>query len=545
MATLKKGGTYGQSAISEEVLAASTVSATYVPVGAANSPLSEAQAATSVAIALNPNSSLPAVPGSVLFGWMGHDYSDNGQGLVFRGAAASPPGVQSGVMNYATCTAVLDDWVVGANPGTVTLKRLWTRKQRWTTGVIYGRTASAPIKAGAGGMTLTATDMAGAAVNATVDATGLISGTNVVGAIDFATGAYQTMFGALVLDSSLTAAEKAEWWYDADDVGAVEAGKIWRPIAVDPTSIRYNAVTFTYLPIDAELMGLTPERLRPDGLAPFARPGDYCYISATITGSAFTPANGQTYNVGTTLLSGIDVLNAGGDGGQVPTGYTVNLDAGTLTINDITGWPAQVIVRGRAAVYRRIAYVAVDGTVRFTMPVGRTFPVGSVFSTALRFGNKQARLERAFDQQSWDGVTWSNTVVGNGAVFAYNFTGYPVEFNNRGTVTERWALKFRNDGVTFDFIGEHLGQIASGNINEDFSPPNAQADNAAYLTLRSLGWGGGQVPGNVLFIHTVGAEMAFGILRSTSPGSSAGIDYSALLELSGAKDRPPSNPFGA
>ena len=80
-------------------------------------------------------------------------------------------------------------------------------------------------------------------------ATGLISGTNVVGAIDFATGAYQVMFGALVLDSSLTAAEKAEWWYDADDVGAVEALKIWRPIAVDPTSIRYNAVTFTYLPL--------------------------------------------------------------------------------------------------------------------------------------------------------------------------------------------------------------------------------------------------------------------------------------------------------
>ena len=52
---------------------------------------------------------------------------------------------------------------------------------------------------------------------------------------------------------------------------------------------------------------------------------------------------------------------------------------------------------------------------------------------------QQARLERAFDQQSWDGVTWSNTLVDNAATFTYNFTGYPVEFNNRGTVTERWA----------------------------------------------------------------------------------------------------------
>jgi hypothetical protein len=543
MATLNKGGSYGTTAVAEEVLAGSTVQVTYVPVGSANAPLTENAAAQEVSIALNPGGSDPAVPGTVLFGWMGHDYSDNGQGLLFRGAGPSTPGVQSGVMNYATCTAILDDWVVGPNPQTITLKRLWTRRQRWTTGVIFGRTATAPIKAGAGGMTLTATDMAGGALTATVNGQGEISGDDVVGAIDFATGAYQVMFGALVLDSSLSAAEKAEWWYSAADVGAVEAGRIWRPVAVDPTSIRYSAVTFTVLPIDSELMGLTPERLRPDGLAPFARPGDYAYVSVTITGSAFTPAVGQTYNVGSTLLSGIDILDAGPNGGRVSTGYTEDLDAGTLTINDTTGWPAQVIVRGRASVYRRVASVAVNGDVTFTMPIGRTFPVGAVFSTALRFGNRQAFVERAFDQQNWDGFTWSETLTGNSALFSYNFTAFPVELNNRGAVSEWFALRFRNDATTFDLIGRSLGQIASGTVNADFSPVNAQADNAPYFTLRSGGWGSGQVPGNVLFIHIRGAEMSFGMLRSISPGSAAGIDYSALLELNGDIDRPPSDPF--
>lgn len=542
MATTRKGGTYGNTAVSEELLAASTVQVEYVPVGAASTPLTQASPAGEVAIKLTPASTLPAVPGSVRFQWMGHTYTDNGAGLIFRDAAGADPGVQSGTTNYATCTARLYDWVVGPNPTTVTLQRLWTRRQLWTTGVIYGRTASAPVRPGAGGLVLTAADMAGDTLTATVNAQGEIDGDQAWGAIDFATGAFQVMFGEFVLDSALTAAEKAEWWYSAADVGAVEAGKVWRPRAVDPTSLRYNAVTYVYLPIEAELMGITPERLPPDGRMPFVRPGMYAVVGLTIDVPAFTPSVGMTINLGATLLSSIDVLDAAGTG-QVLAGYTVDLDAGTLTINSIVGWPAQVTVRGRAEVYRRVQDVTIDGRVRLTTQIGRAFPAGAVLSTAARFGNRSAFVARAFDQNSWDGVTWLDNVSGPSATFTYDFTAHPVEMNNRGAVTERWALRFRNDGVTFDLIGEHLGQIASGTINSDFSPPNAQADNAPYFTLRALGWGLGQQPGNVLFLHTAGAEMPLGVIRSTNPGSSAGTNYSALLEIRGDKDRPPSNPF--
>lgn len=536
-----KGGTYGSTAISEEVLAGSTVTVEYVPVGAASSPLSESRPAQSVAISLTPNGHLPAVPGSVVFAWMGHDYSDNGQGLIFRDATGSDPGIQSGTMDYATVTALLDDWAVGANPGTITLKRLWVRRQRWTTGMIFGRTSSAPIRPG--GMTLTATAMDGGAVTATVDNTGLIGGDEAWGALDFASGAYQILFGSLVTDASLTAAEKAEWWYDAGEVGEVEAGKIWRPIAVDPTSLRYNAVTYVYLPIDAELMGITPERLPPDGRMPFVRPGMYCVIGLTVTGSAFAPMVGQTYDVGHTLLSSIDILDADGGTGQVAGGYTHDLDAGTLVINDITGWPAQVIVRGRAEVYRRVANARIDGTVTLTMPIGRAFPIGSVFSTALRFGNKQAYVERLFDQYAWNKTTWSNTLSGDAAPGSYDDTGHPIELNNLGTITQRWALQFRNDGITFDCYGEQLGLLGSGSVNEDFILPNPNAGGAPYIIVRALGWSGGFLPGNTLFVHTVGAEMPHGVIRSTNPGSPIGIEYEALFEIRGGTDRPPSNPF--
>lgn len=535
----KKGGTYGNTAISEEILAASTVTVEYVPVGAASAPLVENKAAERVALALAANSAFPAVPGSVIFGWMGHDYRDNGQGLIFRVGTGGAPDVQSGVMDYATCTALLDDWVAGPNPGTITLKRLWVRRQRWTTGIIHGRTSSAPIRPG--GMTLTATAMDGGAVTAQVNEDGEIGGDDAWGAMDFASGAYQVMFGRFVNDAALTDAEKAEWWYDAADVGAVEPGQIWRPLAVDPTSLRYNAVTYVYLPIEAELMGVTPERLPPDGRMPYVRPGMFVVIGLTITGSAFTPTVGMTYDVGHELLSSIDVVDAAGVAGQVHEGYTQDLDAGTLMITDITGWPAQVIVRGRAEVYRRVASASIDGRITLTTPVGRAFPVGAVFSTALRYGNRQAYVERMFDQYSWNGLTWLDHVSGDPAPFAFDET--QLEVNNLGTITQRWAFRFRSDGVTFDFYGEHMGLIGSGTVNADFAPPNPQADNAPYLVARATGWSGGQVSGNTLFVHTAGAEMSFGLVRSTSPGSAAGQDYHVLLEIRGGEDQPPSNPF--
>jgi hypothetical protein len=539
MATSRKGGTYGATAISEEILAASTVSVEYVPVGAASDPLTEAKPAARVALALAADTSLPAVPGSVVFGWMGHDYRDNGQGLIFRVGTGGAADVESGVMDYATCTALLDDWVVGANPGTITLKRLWLRRQRWTTGIIHGRTSSAPIRPG--GMTLTATAMGGGAVTATVDEDGEISGDDAWGAMDFASGAYQVMFGRFVNDASLTDEVKAEWWYDEDEVGAVEPDQIWRPLAIDPTSLRYNAVTFVYLPIEAELMGVTPERLPPDGRMPYVRPGMFAVIGLTITGSAFTPTVGMTYDVGHELLSSIDVIDADGVAGQVDTGYTQDLDAGTLLITDITGWPAQVIVRGRAEVYRRVASASIDGRITLTTPVGRAFPIGTVFSTALRYGNRQAYLERIFDQFTWNGLTWLDFVSGDPAAFAFDET--QIEVNNLGTITQRWALRFRSDGVTFDCYGEFLGLIGSGTVNADFAPLNAQADNAPYMVVRETGWSGGQVAGNTLFIHTAGAEMSFAVVRSTSPGSAAGTDYHALFEIRGGQDQPPSNPF--
>ena len=533
----RRGGEWSNTALAEQVLAASTVRVRYAPAGAAASQQQLSVPARRIGVSLRQLGSDPVVPGSVLFTWMGHDYSDAG-GLLYRDRTATDPGVQCGQVDYTDGVAILDDWAAGADPGTLTIRRLWTRKSRPTTGVIHGRTATAPIRPG--GLTLTAVDMAGDTITAQVDDQGRITGNQAWGQMDFATGAFAIMFGQFVDDATLEPAERAQWWYRAADVGAVQPGKIWRPRPVDPTTLRYDAVAYTYLPIDSQLMGLTPERLPPDGRMPFIRAGDYAVIGQTVTSAPFVAVAGNTYRTGLTRLSSIDVLGADGSG-QLRGGYTADLDAGTVTFTDVSGWPAQVAVRARIEVYRRVADVRIDGTVRLTTPLGHDFPAGSVLSTALRFGNRGAHVIRLFDQRAWSGK-WLDTREGDDATGNYDDTGYPVAVNNRGAITERWALRLRADGQTFDLIGEHLGQIASGTINADFAPTNPNA-GTPYFVLKAAGWGSGWTPGNVLFIHTVGAEMPFAFIRSTSPGTPTAADYHALLAVRGSADRPPSTPY--
>jgi hypothetical protein len=53
-------------------------------------------------------------------------------------------------------------------------------------------------------------------------------------------------------------------------------------------------------------------------------------------------------------------------------------------------------------------------------------------------------------------------------------------------------------------IGEHVGVIATGDINSVCSPLNP-ATGKPYFTIDPLGWGSGWAVGNILRINTVGA----------------------------------------
>ncbi len=537
----RKGGSYGTASIGEEMLAGITVR---YRVGA-GAPVHKTQTYTPppVVIDLAPLTTDQAISGSVQFKWMGNTYSDF-EGVIYRGRTDTDPGIASGTMDYAGCLALMTNYVVGGTgPADFQLQSLWTMKGQWSAGCLFFNTDAAPIRSGAGGFVLTVVDLKGNTLTANIDGQGNITGTHMRGRIEFSRGAVELQFGDFVLDTDLTAAQKAEWWYSAADVGAVQAGRIWRPWPVDPTTLRYSAVSYIYLPVDVALMGLDPAALPSDGRVAFARPGDTCVIGLTHGGaSAFSPSVGQTYNVGHQRLSLVQVL--GPDKAEIRTGYTADLDAGTLLFTDLTGYPAQVTVIGRTEVYRQIAEVRIDGRVKLTEPVGYAFPVGAVFSTALRQDDRFAQVSRVYSQASWNGTAWYDGVdpVAGEAAAKYNVKDNPIAINNRGAITERWALRIRNGGTTFDLYGQHLGQIASGSINEDFSPMNGAA-GAPYMTIKATGWGSAWVQGNVLFVDTIGAESPVDLVRCVQPGSPAGIDDSCWFEQRGDVGRPPEASF--
>ena len=533
----KKGGDYRNAAVGEQVLAASTVTVTYAETFATAQTHTMSWTPPPVTIDLCPYTADYIVPNSLRFVWMGRTYEDF-DGVLVRDRTGAAAGIIAGQVDYSSGVARVFDYIVdaGTTATDFTLQSLWTVRQNWTTASIFMRTQAAPLKPS--GVVLNLADAQGNAITAIGDINGTITGTHLRGKIDYQFGLLELQFGDFLDDATLTPEQKAEWWYSAADVGAVQSGKIWRPWPVDPTTLRYNSVSYFYLPIDAEILGLDPVRLPPDGRVPIFRVGSYIVIGHSATTPPATLSNGQTVNCARTRLSRVRLV--GSDGATIHTGYTADLDAGTLTAVDVSAWLQPVHVEHRIEQLERLRDVQINGDIATVGQLAHDFPAGSTVSSAITPQTLRARVSQLWDQQTWDGISWKDSIVGNPAPATYNDTLAPVELTNAGALTERFALRFTNSN-TYECIGEHVGFIGTGSINTDFAPLNPVGD-APYFTLRALGWGSGWAAGNVLFVHIVGAISPFACIRTVQMGPPAGIDYSFELLGRGDVDRPPSAP---
>lgn len=527
----KKGGEYTDTAIGEQVLAGATVTVTYARDFNTEVTTSLSFRPPAVTIDLCPYTSDYIVPGSVRFTWMGHVFEDY-DGVLFRDRTALSPGFVAGQINYSAGTVQVTDYVVDGAASAFTLDSCWTVRQNWTTASVFMRTQAAPIKPS--GFVMNLSDVQGNAITATGDINGDITGAHLRGRIEYETGEVELQFGDYVLDSALTEAQKLEWWYSADEVGSVVAGKIWRPWPVDPTTLRYNSVSYFYMPMDSELLGLDPVRLPPDGRIPIFLVGSFVVIGHTGQVPAAVVSNGQTISCSRPRLARLWVVDS--DGLTIHEGYTADLDAGTVTFLDVSSYAQPVVVKHRIETMARVRDVQIDGTLSLTRQLSHDFPVGSFVSSALMAGDLKARVSTLFDQSNWDKLTWADGLVGNAAPATYNDTLAPVIVTNAGALTERFACMFTSS-TAFDFVGEHVGVIARGSINEDFSPINP-ITGQPYLTIPALGWGLGWGPGNVLFVHTVGAMAPFACIQTVQAGDAAGTDFSFSLLARGGVDRP-------
>lgn len=456
------------------------------------------------------------VPGGSILRIGGLDYIDR-NGTLYAGVSPDTGvGTSAGTINYDAGTLTLSYWAPGASAAVSVLAGLSVYGEA-SCAEVSQRTAGAPLRPGS--FFISATSVTGEALSGQANSAGEITGIGVEGYVDQLTGIYRARFGELVA----AAGNESAWWFDAANV---VAGQVWRPTLVVPSSVRYNAVVLTSIPLNADLIGLDAVRLPSDGKVPVVRVGDLGVVHNVQSAALPNPPTaGATYSVGRDDVSEIWLEDQAGKK-VAPTQYSYSLDDGTVTMAGalaLSGYTQPLKAMSRISDMVLISDAQIDGAVAFDPPLARDYPAaGSYLSTALEFGDVVARVTNVRDQQTVTG--WD--AAGAGATAEYNVIDYPIEVLNNGAVSERWRISFQTT-TTFQVIGESLGVIAAGTTSTDCQPTNALT-GLPYFTIRAAGWGTGWSAGNQLFFDTVSAAPPAWIVRTAVPGASVDGDAFSL-----------------
>lgn len=479
---------------------------------------------------LVPGVNAQVVTGTVLLTTSGaQPWGDNGQGALRE---FTPSGwITRGTINYLSGDVTLTSWTAGVSNAITRASCVTTVGENISSEYVF-RTGAAPLRPGS--LSIQYARAVGGTQNVTAGIDGKIEATGINGSVDYETGLVRVRFGTTVT----AAGNESEPWYAADRVGT--DGKIFRPEPVAASSVRYSAVAYSYLPLDADLLGIDPVRLPSDGRVPIFRPGGFAVVGHT--GKITTPvSNGQTIDCARVRLSRVRVV--GHDGSVIHSGYTADLEAGTVTFTNVTGYSQPVTVEHRIEDMAVVRDVQINGEISFTRPLTHAYPLanpgdpasGSFVSSALVAGDLFARVSLVFDQVTWSGA-WVDALSGSSATATFNNTQYPIRVTNRGAVTERWIVRFTNS-TAFEVIGENVGVIATGNTSTDCAPNNP-ATGVPYFHLPALGWGNGWATGNVLRFNTIGAQFPVWVVRTVQQGPESVPDDNFTLLIRGDVDTP-------
>lgn len=463
-----------------------------------------------------PSVTSPVVPGSVLYrigSGIATDpiWSDSGNGVLRE---RGPSGwLNRGTISYLTGSVALTGWPSGLVNNLQRLAASTTLGENISSEFVF-RTAAAPLRAGS--VSLQFARPTGGAQNISVPINGVISGVGISGKVDHESGIVRLRFGALVV----AAGNELEPWYNADAVDL--DGKIFKPAPVATSTIRYSGTAYSYLPLDADILGLDPVRLPTDGRVPVFKSGRVLVVHYTETLAPQTVTNGQTVTIGVERLARIRAF--GYDGLEIAEStYTKNLDAGTISFVNTSGYSQPISIEHRVEDEALCAEAQITGELRLTRPLTHDFPIGSYVSSAYVRGTLQSGAQEAFSQETWTNE-WSDMRIGVPILAQYNDTVSPIVVTNAGAITERWVCIFQND-TTFQLVGEETGQILVGTTAADLAPVNP-ATGVPYFTLLSAGWGYGWVAGNILRFNTTGANFPLWVSRTVmqSPAAPPGTD---------------------
>ena len=458
------------------------------------------------------------IPGSLLFTYGGQTYFDR-NGILYQAFNSQTSAGQAvGSVDYKARTATLETWTGGTGPG-LTIHAAATAASTTLISALAGRTPSAPIRPES--FQINITDADGNIITDTADSDGILSTASLYGLINYQTGVYDLWFTD-----------------DSDDLTGES------DIQVFADSGAYNAVLYSFLPLDAELIGLDPVRLPSDGRVPIYREGDVIVLSHTAETSAGTPTAGQTVTLARDHQAAIEVVDSAGLKLD-PAQYTANKLAGTVTFaNPLTlETEGAVALTAPLKILDRVEHMSVlndvqiNGTLSFIAPLAHEFPAEeTIISSALVWGDINSRVFNFFKQKTWSSgaPNWGPDRIGDDTTANYNLVDNPIEYANNGAITEKWALVFTGS-TAFNIVGQTLGIIGTGNTSVDVAPNNPNTDNP-YFVMRAAGFGSGWAAGNVIRFDTEGCLAPMWVCRTVLSGQGTVDDDSFTLRLRGDAD---------
>jgi hypothetical protein len=467
------------------------------------------------------------VPGSVRFTLSGKTYVDRLGSLLTDLDINTGAAIQAGTVDYGSGRCVIKVFQPAAN-NTVQLQALLTELTGQPVDELCFRVPAAPVRPGS--LQIRAAPLTGGSITAVANTTGVINTNAMQGSVDYQTGIVRVRFGRWVQAQG----NETQIWYSPE---AIVNGRIFKPLPVLADTLRFNAVAYTYLPLSADVLGLDPVRLPPDGKVPIFRPGDVAVVHHTERMLFPNPVTSALLNVGRVRLSSLKVLDAEGKA-LAPEKYTADLDLGTVQLTapiNLTGYVQPLVAEHRIEDMALISDTQINGMLALTRPLTHAYPQGETkVSSALIVGDLQTRAHTLFAQQTWTGE-WKDSRIGANTIAQYNATVFPLEVSNRGAIEERWALIFT--GTTeYRVIGESVGQIAVGNTTNDLAPMNPET-HAPYFRLRAAGFGAGWSAGNVLRFNTAGANYPIWMARTILQGPATADRDAFQVQMRGDVDR--------
>ncbi|MCF9045965.1 hypothetical protein [Acinetobacter nectaris] len=452
--------------------------------------------------------------------------------LVTNGSAT-----YAGTLQYSGGLIKVTSWNSGAS-NDVALQALVTTMDQLTVSRIAFRSAVMPLQVDS--VTIRATRIdGGGTITIQPPANGVVNTATVSGAFNWDYGLGQFSFRE---KTEITTANRAEIeaypWYNVS-FEYTDGGKTYidKPIYVLSDSIKYNAVGYSSIPLDASILGLSATRLPTDGRVPIFRVGDVAVLSSSKSYTLPDTVAGKTYSLDDQRISFCELEDANGVKLDASL-YVVDYDYGKFVLSGdfaLNNLKTPLYAKYRYQDMGLISDVQIDGQITLTKPITHRYStVDSIVGSGLVIGDMYARYTNKFTDSTWNSV-FNSVATGSSISANYNDALYPIQVTNKGAIQERWALVFTST-TGFRVIGEYSGQIATGSIDSDCAPINP-VTNAPYFVIKATGWGTGWASGNVLRFDTKAATYPIWCIRTVKQSEPSLLSDQFQLMLRGDIDR--------